>query len=191
MPWLLVFDNAEHWTDLRACWPSSTHGSILITSRNADLVETSSSEVALKPFDKQHGANLLLKHIREDPASARQQRDAKLISHALGGLPLAITHVAGYMRQSGISSADFLKVLEERSNSARVLNRNTPIFQYDKTLWIVNDIALQKLDEDSLKLVQILSMMNPDGVPKSLLYGDHDEPALSFLRASDKIRWVA
>jgi len=175
---------------LKAYWPSSTHGSILITSQNAELAQVTLLEIPLKPFDKLEGKNLLFEHIHGDQTSSEQSKNAELISHALGGLPLAIAHVAGYIRQSKVSPADFLKLLEERSNSARIFNKDTLLFQYDKTLRVVNDIALQKLDEDALKLIQILSMMNPDGVPEDMLYGDHDEPALSFLKAPDIIRYV-
>ncbi|RYP80174.1 hypothetical protein DL770_006338 [Monosporascus sp. CRB-9-2] len=107
---------------------------------------------------------------------------ANLVSRAVGGLPLAIVHVAGYIRQSQMSLEEFLTLLQNRQQAARIFNEDTIVFQYDKSLRVVHDIALQQLNPQSLKLAQVLSMLSPDGIPKEILSAEHDNPALKFLR---------
>lgn len=64
-------------------------------------------ELQLRPLENEEGARLLLSYVEHaDPIDAFEQ--AKLICQELGGLPLAIVHVAGYVRQSQIPLARFL-----------------------------------------------------------------------------------
>jgi len=144
----------------------------------------------LKPFDRSDGSKLLLRHLRKDE-SLTQSTDASLISDELGGLPLAIAHVAGYLAESGASLGDCLELLKERRNSARIFSIAQPMttFQYEKTFGTVWDVALQRLDQDALALIQVLSMMNPDGVPEDMLRGDHQEPELEFLKSAEILRY--
>jgi len=175
---------------LKPYWPRSTRGSIIVTSQDPQFAQTTSSEICLKPFDRADGSKLLLRHLRKDESST-QSTDARRISDELGGLPLAIAHVAGYLAESRASLGDCLELLKERRNSARIFSIAPPmtIFQYEKTLGTVWDVALQRLDRDALTLIQVLSMMNPDGVPEDMLRGDHREPELAFLDSGDVMRY--
>ena len=188
--WLLVFDNAQDWETLRTCWPCSTHGSIILTAQNPEFAQVATKEIALKPLDDTEGAGLLLKHLRDENKTEEQQKHARSISFELGGLPLAIAHVAGYLSQSGESLQKFLEQFSERVHSAKVFQMDAPMttFQYERTLGVVWDVALQRLSPDALQLIQILSMMNPDGVPEDMLYGDHEAECLAFLRVPDRMR---
>lgn len=193
--WLLIFDNAEDWASLKPYWPSRG-GALLLTSQNASLAQVTRSEVRLQPFPKAEGGRLLLKlnhHVNVDaPADASGQ--ANRIADELGGLPLAIAHVAGYIYESKAGFEDFLLLFQERSNSAHIFasEGNMSTFQYEKRLGVVWDLALNRLERqnpDALRLVQTLSMLNPDGVPEGMLYGVHTEPELAFLAAPDLMRY--
>lgn len=109
-------------------------------------------------------------------------RDAKLISHALGGLPLAIVHVAGYIRQSRTDLPTFIGLFEKRRNSARIFNASGTLIHYDKSLTIVHDIALKELDKSSLQLAQIMAMLSPEGIPEEMISVDEAEPLPKFLK---------
>ena len=190
--WLLVFDNAQDWATVNTCWPRSTNGSVILTAQNPEFAQVAKLEIALKPFSHADGATLLLKHLREENTSEQETAHAKSICDELGGLPLAIAHVAGYLTQSKTPLREFLEQFSERVNSAQLFRMSAPMttFQYEKTLGVVWDVALQRLSSDALQLIQILAMMNPDGVPEDMLYGDHQAPSLEFLRAPDKMRCV-
>ena len=174
----------NRWKDIEPYWPCCASGSILVTSQLSEVSRATTSSVELRPLSAEEGADFLLDQIGEDPGSKILRGPAISISRALGGLPLAIVHVGGYIRQSQSSLETCLTLLEKRQSSARLFNEDTTMFQYDKCLRIVHDIALQMLDEDSLRLAQILSMLSPEGVPEKMLSLDHEDPALAFLNAN-------
>lgn len=144
----------------------------------------------LRPLAPREGAEMLLDQIGGDSNSGDDIKSATMISEALGGLPLAISHVAGYIRQSQIGLEEFLALLGKRQHSARIFNEDTKVFQYDKSLKLVHDIALQQLDSDSLKLAEVLSMLSPEGVPAEMLTADYDESSLGFLKKEGTSRYA-
>ncbi|RYP53944.1 hypothetical protein DL768_001166 [Monosporascus sp. mg162] len=186
--WLLVFDNVNRWENLKGYWPSCAAGAILITSQVSELSRASNWVIDLRPLAPHEGAHFLISQIDGNMNFDEHMKAANLVSRAVGGHPLAIVHVAGYIRQSQMSLEEFLTLLQNRQQSARIFNEDTIVFQYDKSLRVVHDIALQQLNPQSLKLAQVLSMLSPDGIPKEILSAEHDEPALNFLRADGNLR---
>lgn len=178
--WLLVFDNANSWEDLRGYWPCCASGSILITSQVSELGQSTTSNILLRPFKDKEGASLLVKEVGADTISQQDLMLASSISQVLGGLPLAIAHVAGYIRQTRIGFKDFLALFQTRQNSSKIFSEaiNTP--HYDKNLRLIYEIALQELSDSSRKLAQILSMLSPEGVPVEMLTGDQEDQCLLF-----------
>lgn len=185
-----MFDNVEDWQSLPEYWPSSASGSILVTSQHAEVAQLTHSEVKLEPLSDSVGAKLIMNYLKNESES-----NAKILVHELGGLPLAITHVAGYMLNSKVSIEDTLTLLKERTSSARIFSdrASAATWQYEKTLGVVWDASFQQLDQDSMRLLRILSMMSPDEVSENIVYGAHEEPELSFLnlRNLDTRRYVS
>ncbi|KAI5814422.1 hypothetical protein BZA77DRAFT_283679 [Pyronema omphalodes] len=177
--WLLVFDNIEDWSSLREYWPSSGRGSVLVTSQYAEISQLTRSEVRLEPLSDSAGAKLILNYLEGE-----SEYYAKILTQGLGGLPLAITQVSGYMFKTGVSIEDTLTLLKERTSSARIFNyeKLATTWQYEKTLGVVWDASFEQLDHDSMSLLRILSMMSPDEVNENIVFGDHEEPELSFLK---------
>lgn len=188
--WLLVFDNANKWEDLKGHWPSCATGSILLTSQVSELSQTTNQVIDLCPLVPPEGAHLLISQIDGDENADDVLESADLICRAIGGLPLAIVHVAGYIRQSQISLKDFLVLLQNRRHTARIFNEETAPFQYEKNLRVVHDIALQQLTPESLKLAQVLAMLSPEGVPKEMLSAGSDDPTLGFLEVDGDLGYV-
>lgn len=188
--WLLVFDNANRWEDLQGYWPFCASGSVLVTSQLVELRNMTSSAISLSTLEPSEGARFLLDEIAGDDDSQEAMDNARLISDALGGHPLSIVHVAGYIAQSYISLEAFLHLFKKRQRIARVLSQNIAWFQYERNMEVVHDIALQELDAPSLMLAQILSMLSSEGVPKEMLLvdADYDDHSLEFLEFDDESR---
>ncbi len=171
----------------------STNGSILLTSQDSDLVQTvTEKDIVLKPFDKSESLNSLLKYL-EIPSPTEINVDAAMmLCDELGGLPLVIAHVAGYIVATQSSIKETLELFKQRQGSADIFHEEdfSTLYQYERSLLVVWKMALQKLDGNELKLIQVLCMLNPDNVPEDMLYGDHDEPELSFLKSENSARWV-
>lgn len=126
--WLLVFDNANRDTvaTIRDVIPKSNRrGNILITTKGQDVAEALSMTAGegcpcyeVQTPDEQDAAIMLL-----DIASMRAAQDAEMLQQAtqlvkqLGCLPLAIGHVASFMRRSRIGLQGMLDILSSEEKT--------------------------------------------------------------------------
>ncbi|KAI9735121.1 MAG: hypothetical protein M1834_001709 [Cirrosporium novae-zelandiae] len=179
--WLLIYDNVESWTDITPYWPCSTHGAIILTSQHSHLAQvTGGSEISLTPLPANEGAVLLLRHLRRfvsDNASIKDMAEAKGISIILGGLPIAISHMAGYIDMSQLSLPEFSTMYEKREQTQRIwsCNHMNATYQYDKRLETVWDIAMKELSNDALDIIYLLAMLNPDLIQEDLLFDSSED----------------
>jgi hypothetical protein len=179
--WLLVFDNATDWRSLRPFWPSFPHGSVLVTTQNSDLCHVSTYPVALDPLDAVDGSVVLLKYLEingyADELMVEDKKFASLIAAEVGGLPIAIAHIAGYIDQSRCSLAGFLDMFRERHRASNMWSKDlseSTTFQYERKLDTVWDIALGTLSAESNNLLSTMAMLNPDSIPEEMLISNHD-----------------
>lgn len=182
--WLLLYDNVEDWETIKPYWPSGQNGSILITSQNLELVQISEGfEINLSPLGADEGASLLLKHLRKT-GSATQGEDfetAKDISRTLGGLPVAISHSAGYIEKSQSTLDEFVEMYASREKSRRIWSQDCKSWtkQYERTLETTWDIALSKLNHDIRALTNILAMLDADSISEDMLFSGWDAKGAS------------
>lgn len=109
---------------------------------------------------------------------------ARKISEAVGGLPLAIAAVAGYVARFPLDK--FLSSFQE-SSKFWAAEKRPVLGQYDQTLNTVFNIALGDLEIDSRKLLDILAFLNPDKIPEGILRVSKTtmKPGLDFLNDED------
>ncbi|KAI9794605.1 MAG: hypothetical protein M1816_004492 [Peltula sp. TS41687] len=181
--WLLVLDNANDPEILRNVWPNGAIGSILLTSRNfAAAFEITTQSYHVQPFDESAGISTLLSLVRCDPQSPSNQAAAKQITRALGGLPLAINQVSGFIVQQKLALKDFLPLYER--NSAKIDARKWLTGQYD-TLSTVWELAFSQLSGGSNTLQTLLAFLDPDKIHESVLLegGSYvQDDSFSFLK---------
>ena len=149
------------------------------------------SSICLQPFSPEEGADFLLGHFQSSDLTDQRESAVSLCNDVLGGLPLAIAHVAGYMtmfNEPMLPSEALDKLFKELQDSNDVFNTNPDTtFAYNKenkALNFVWDMALDELDPDSLKLIRVLSMLNASGVPEEMLRvatGSTSDECLQFL----------
>ncbi|KAL4937746.1 hypothetical protein BDV06DRAFT_226681 [Aspergillus oleicola] len=185
-PWLLVFDNVEAPSILQPCWPRSNHGAILITSRHDELAPVATEDIHLEPFSSAEGSQFILKHLPKGGIHY-EEGVAKKISAQLGGLPLVLGFASGYISKTKWSLEEFSKYYEKRQISASIFAMDPPTttHQYERSITMAWEASLSNLEPVQLKIVQILSMLSPDGVPEGILFADHKEQDLAFLRTSN------
>lgn len=115
--WLLIFDGATEPTQLQGLYPNDPSGQVLITSRNPNwepLVRT----VEVSPFSEDSAIEFLLRRTGTQDAMT-----AAKLARALGWLPLALEHAAGYCNAAFISLADYLSLYSR--NSAGLLREGS------------------------------------------------------------------
>lgn len=199
--WLLVFDNADDLPALQKFIPTKmleTRGSIIITTRNSKLLPQSKGHtlIELGALGLEDCRRLLLTSTGENPKDMRTHPEYKLagdIATYAGRLPLALSHIAGYLAQSGCSLEDFVELWQER---LRHTDLHTPAKDIsstnttEKTLEIMWNIGLREVTIDARELLHILAFLDSDTIQKDLLVGEHQEHDLEFLHSSEKFRSV-
>ncbi|KAI1138886.1 hypothetical protein F5Y05DRAFT_354227 [Hypoxylon sp. FL0543] len=166
-PWLIVFDNADDLEAIKVAWPGGSHGSILLTTRDFDVANNPAGRcIKVEPFDDIEGSMMLLRQIGLDPSTSTNTEHATAITQALGGLPLALSQIGGFIAQRRLPLEDFLPLYER--NAAKIDARKTVKEDYEHTLDTVWDVSFQKLPEGSLKLLNMLAFFDPDAIDEAI-----------------------
>lgn len=175
---MIVFDNADDLQALRIAWPGSSHGSILLTTRDFDVANNPAAQsLHVEPFSDEEGSMMLLKQVGLDPTVAANTEHATAITQALGGLPLALGQIGGFIAQRRLPLKDFLSLYER--NAAKIDARKTVKDDYEHTLSTVWDVSFQKLPESASKLLNLLIFFDPDGVDEAIfLEGSQTEQGI-------------
>lgn len=178
--WLLIFDNADDPKLLGDYWCEGS-GSVLITSRDPlakRLFSSRTSGLDLMPLSDAEGGSMLLKLLESD---ATIEEDAEVIankiSRSLGGLPLAISQMAGIIRRQDLSFSEFLSIYESREERAALYGTKYETslrgYRYSiATVW-----SFEKLSPEATGLLQIMFFLDPDNVSEQVLF---DVAALMF-----------
>ena len=101
--------------------------------------------------------------------SASQQNIAKEISDELGGLPLALSQMAGYMRTHGYSMSRFLKFYQTEGTADALSGSTTSLnhFQYKQTLETVWQISFTSLSDRAKGLIGLCAFLDPSEIAES------------------------
>jgi hypothetical protein len=165
---LLIFDNADDLEVLRLAWPGNGLGSVLLTSRDFNAARSpASAGFHVQPFDDATGSDVLLHLVGLETNLPSNQEKARVITHALGGLPLAINQIGGFISQRKFPLQDFLPLYER--NSAKIDARKTGLSDYEHTLSTVWEISLSKLTGDPCTLLNLLVFFEPDAIHEVVL----------------------
>lgn len=199
--WLLALDNVPTWGDVARYIPknlSRTQGSILVTIRGTQPLTIPSSayiqdHIHLDPWSIGHSREFLLTSIakkleRENLELHEEYELAKSVVQRIDGLPLAVTMVVGYIKVSRCNLQDFLEMWEEKAarRRPRAVRKTGPgIDPIIDSLW---EIGIGEVRANCRKLLDVLSFLGSETIPKSLLVGPHEEDYLDFLHHESILR---
>ena len=142
---------------------------------------------------------MLLRYLGRDARTDRERQLAKEISAFVGGLPVAIANVAGYVGISDITLEELIETFREwrkRTGAATDEADDLPAtfrqasFSYDGTLAMMWEVTLRELTQDARDVLNILAYLNCGSVPLTMLWGMHEDPILHFLDIREKIRYA-
>lgn len=166
--WLIIFDNADDLEVLRRAWPANAYGSVLLTTRDFNAAHSpANAGLHLQPFDDKMGSDVLLRLLGLDKEASSSQTDAEEINNALGGLPLALDQIAGFITQRRIRLRDFLPLYER--NAAKIDSKKTGLTEYDHTLSTVWEMSLARLSGPASHLQKLLAFFEPDAIHEVVL----------------------
>lgn len=199
--WLLIFDNVEDWDHVVQYLPRDfPHGagSVIITTQISSFTSKVKHNLLLQTFGEEDGSRMLLQYLdRSKPESDPERAVAQEISGLVGGLPVAISHVAGLAAYSECTLSELLEIFKQRrrhTGAATSEDDDLPAsfrqasYSYDETLAMVWNVTLRELSTDARDLIYILAYLNCEAIPESMLCDVHPEPFLEFLDSREKIR---
>lgn len=177
--WLLIFDNADDPMILPDYWPQGSR-SILITSRDllANVFTRKQSGIDLKPLSTLESLGLL-RHLTTQ-INETELETARLISDALGGIPLAISQMAAIIRRQDLTLTEFWELyadLDEHSDLYET-KFDTNLVTYRNsiaTVW-----AFNKLKPQSRQLLESNSFFDPDSTGENLLIDSSSQPLSQY-----------
>jgi hypothetical protein len=172
--WLLVFDNADELEMLENFWPLEGTGSIIITSRDplakrAGFAQRASlSEIFgidIPPMIMEDAVRLLQNvSLREDEPESLET--CTKVVDLLGRLPLAITQMAYQIRVKHLSLAEFIEYYEQDTAN---FHEAAPVSSLTKQQTIASTWNVESLDPTSVALLRVLSVLDADMIPESVL----------------------
>ncbi|OJD37205.1 nb-arc and tpr domain protein [Diplodia corticola] len=196
--WLLVFDNADDLKVLQGYWPKSKHGHILLNSRDPASARFPVNSKDMKgihvpPLSESKAAELLLDLVRQSDhcgvdEDVEETELARQLTKSLGGLPLAINQIANYMLESQCDLEEIWDIYSDFRNRASLLDQDAGNLHMDyphslNTVWDISMSRVESANKDSRHLLQLLALLDPDGIPESLLTGsDRQRVGSSFAR---------
>ena len=175
--WLLVLDNVTDPADVAPLLARAPAGRYLITSRRATGWHGTAVPVRLDVLDPAEARALLAAILT--PGRPRKVDGAGELCAELGFLPLAIEQAGAYLAQAGATPREYLGLLArypaamyqaaaEGGDAARTIAR----------IW---HVTLDRLaDDPSLtgQVLRILAWYAPEAIPRTLLDGLADPPAV-------------
>lgn len=175
---------------LRHVWPANSQGSVLVTTRDASAVHSPASNgFQVLPFDDTTGSEVLLNLLGLESSSSANREKAKAVTETLGGLPLALSQISGFIVQRKLPLQDFLPLYQR--HAAKIDARKTGVDDYEHTLSTVWEMSMTKLSRDSQALLGLLPYFQPDAIDEMIfLQGVTlvDDPEFQFLQ--DEMEYV-
>ncbi|KAK3294489.1 P-loop containing nucleoside triphosphate hydrolase protein [Chaetomium fimeti] len=180
--WLIIFDDADNIDIVSEFWPSTTHGAILVTSRDplAKTSDLAMEGIDLPPMTDSECALLLQKQVAEtnDPDASRA---ALSLVTRLGNIPLAVSQIATQIRRKFMTIEEYLGRYGEGSllgelNKVKALPPKERYRFTVSTVWRFEDFSPQ-----AISLMRVMAFMDPDAVTERILRQDVEIPEGSLV----------
>jgi DNA-binding SARP family transcriptional activator len=165
--WLVVFDNAERPVDIAGYQPQGS-GHVLVTSRFPGWGALG-GRLEVDVLDRADTVALLRGRIPDMTAETADKLAAEL-----GDLPLAAAQAAGYLEQTALPAADYLRRF--RAHRAGLLARGD-VLGYEgrvDTAWAIALQRLQAANPAAVDLLELAAYLAPEPIPLSL-FTDYPE----------------
>ena len=167
--WLLIFDNTDDAMILADYWPQGS-GSILITSRDPlakSMFTRRPSGLDLGPLTA-HDSLSLFNHLTS-VVGQQEDETARQVSEALGGIPLAISQMAGIIRRQDLTLSEFYELYTNHEEHADLYGTrfDTNLVPYRHSLSTV--WAIDKLKPQARQLLEIIAFLDADVTGEDLL----------------------
>jgi tetratricopeptide (TPR) repeat protein len=174
--WLLVLDNVTDPVDIGLLLARASAGRYLITSRRATGWHNIAVPVHLDVLSNGEAVDLLTRILDHDVP--RDMDGAAELGAELGCLPLAVEQAGAYLTETGITPREYLQLLSRYP--AAMYQATAEGGDAARTIARIWHVTLDRLADTPLagQVLRILAWYAPDAIPRDLLDGLADPPAL-------------
>lgn len=195
-PWLMILDNADdsdtffrssplqQAAPLVEYIPKSSHGSIIITTRDMRVGEKLAHRVkpiSVLPLAVVEAQGLLRSKCHRGDEEKIGDEALELLE-ILNYLPLAITQAAAFINENGISVADYVEMLKASVSDIHDLleedlhdaGRDTEIQNSVFQTWKISYDYIQKQKPRAAEILAIMSLLDRQAIPAELLRHDNE-----------------
>jgi len=174
--WLLILDNVSGPTDVAPLLARAAAGRYLITSRRATGWHGTAVPVRLDVLDPAEAEALLTAILTRD--RPREVDGAAELCEDLGFLPLAIDQAGAFITETGTTPREYLALLDQYPST--MYRASAEGGDASRTIARIWDVTLDRLAGEPLAggVLRVLAWYAPDAIPRSLLGGLADPPAL-------------
>ncbi len=174
--WLVVLDDLADPTDLRGLWPDGPHGQTVMTTRRTDsvLLGRGRHRIDVRLFTPSEAHNYLRAKLGAHRGTNRMTHAAEMAAD-LGYLPLALAQAAALIVDRGETCTGYrARLADRRSTLSGMFPIDAPADDYPATVaatWSMSIEAADQLAPRGLSrpLLQILSVLDANGIPTALL----------------------
>ena len=167
--YLLIFDNVddpETFEELQKYLPERGKSLVVTTRSHEIFIRHNFTLLSLPQFSPEEGADYLQK------ATGRQERaNSELLTKKLGGLPLALTHAASYIRAKNITIQTYLELFDEKFTA--LFTKDSLTLKKDEktilTTWNISLETIEKKDPFARKLLFFISLLSKEPIALSTL----------------------
>src|SRR6266700_1609850 len=169
--WLLVFDNADTPELLKASYPRTPRGHVLLTSR-AQLFDTLgiARPLALAKMHPQEALDFLYTRTARAQSDPKEKHAAEHLATELGYLPLALEQAAAYMTAKGARFQDYLTSYQRQRLA--LLNKAQPkTGEYPASVASTWALNFQEVEQDPVAadVLRVSAFLSPEAIPLELL----------------------
>jgi nucleoside phosphorylase/tetratricopeptide (TPR) repeat protein len=186
--WLLIYDNTDDmdmWMTgsnvspaLKSFLPQSHQGFIIFTSRDRQLAVKLAGPVliTLPEMDEEAAINMLRISLVQNDLLEDSEAVTTLLRQ-LTFLPLAITQVAAYINETGISLADYVSLLEEQEeDTIELLSKDfedkwryVAVTNPVTMTWLISFDQIRERDSLAAEYLSLMACIDPRDIPPHLL----------------------
>lgn len=176
--WLLILDNADHFSLVEPFVPQAAPGHLLLTTRTHAAVMLA-QPLELEALDDENGALCLLRrsgYLQQNQslhqASRVQIESAQKLSCLMGGLPLALEQAGAYIEATDCGVSGYLRLYEHEMYRTQIQqNQQGEIPNYPAAVahtWtLAREIAHQH-NPATTDLLSLCAFLAPEAIPGEL-----------------------
>ncbi|WP_433473980.1 FxSxx-COOH system tetratricopeptide repeat protein [Spirillospora sp. CA-142024] len=159
--WLLIFDNADQPEDLQDLLPQGGH--VLVTSRNPRW-DGVGHTVQVDVFAREESIAFLNKRLPR----AISEDEADRLAHELGDLPLALEQAGALQAETGMSVAEYLRLLAECTSQLLAEGKPSEYPVSMTAAWRLSVNSLAEKVPEAVELLRCCAFFGPEPIPREV-----------------------